>query len=190
MMPERNKKTEYIIRFFFLLLSIASVVAALLVVGNGIGVVVLMILAFFSLLISASYQGTSVELGDYKLDFGDELPDGYNGLIEHASKSSKVTAQRLREVRRHADSGDPFHDLSVIIDSGMNNRNKTAADQLLSALKINISARRYSEKFSDTEMKVVRFQNNKLYVNSSGKSEYLKEGMKFRIYRNTCQISD
>lgn len=189
-MPDWSKSSEYVIRLLFLVLAVASVGSAIFLVGSGTGLVVLIIIGFFSLLITARYQNLRVELGDYVLDFNDNLSEGYDGLIEHTKVSSSLAAQSLQEVRRHARSGDPFHDLSRIIDIGIKNRNKSPPDQLLSNLKVNISSKIYIESFSETDMKVVRLQDYEIYVNSGDKSNFLKTGMKFRIYRKTLQISN
>lgn len=189
-MPDWGKLTDYILRFFFLLLAIAAAAAAIFLVASGIGIVLLMVISFFSLIIAARFNDISIELGDYSLDLGNTTPKGFGGLIQQASKSSKSAARSLEQVKTHSSSGDPFHELSLFIDKGIDNFDRTAADRLLSELKTGISTRRYVDKFEETEMKVVRFEDDILHVKSSGKEEFLKKRMEFRIYRDTVQISN
>jgi len=188
-MPNWEKLLGYFYRTMLFLFAILSAVSAVFLVSSGAGVVVLFIVAFFSLILSIRLDNLRIKIRDYELDLGKNVSEGYDGLIEHTKDASNIAAQSLQKVK-NVSSGDPFHDLSVLIESGIRNRDMTAADQLLNNLKINISSRKYLERFEDTEMKVVRFENNDLYVNSSGKEGYLKRGMRFRVYRDTVQLSD
>lgn len=189
-MPDYGELTNYILRFSFFLLAITAAGAAVFLVASGIGIVLLMIISFFSLIIAARFNDVSIELGDYSLDLGHKAPEGFDGLIEHVSKSSDSAARSLEQIKNRSSSGDPFHELSLFIDKGIDNFDRTAADRLLSELKAGIDTLRYVNEFEETEMKVVRFKNDILYVNSSGKEEFLKKRMKFRIYRETVQISN
>lgn len=189
-MPDWSKLTDYALRFFFLLLAIVAAAAALFLVASGIGIVLLMVIAFFSLIIAARFDDIKIELGDYSLDLGDRTPENFDGLIEHVSKSSDSAARSLERVKSRGSSGDPYHELSLFIDKGIDNFDRTAADLLLSELKTGIATQQYVNEFKETEMKVVRFEGDTLHVKSPGKEEFLKNGMKFRIYRETVQMSN
>ena len=180
---------EYITRFLFLLFAIISILATQIVTG-GAFIIGLLVISFFSLIIFAKFDGIKVTLGKYSLDLSEGLSNGYEGLIEHANEYSTSAAQSLLKIQQYNDSGDPFHDLARIIDNGIEHEEQTGIDKLLNELKTNIATRKYVDEVQDPSMKVVRFQEDDLHVNSSGKEEFLKSGMKFRIYRETTQLSD
>ncbi|MCF2166068.1 hypothetical protein [Halobacterium salinarum] len=177
-------------RILFLLLGISMVYAALVVLGGGSGMVILLVLAFTSFSISAGIDKLNIKFRGHRLGLGEPLSEGYQGLIEHANKSSEGASRSLRKVKRHSDSEDPFHDLSSVIDAGIQERNRTSVASLLEDLNSNIQTKKYIESFEDTGMKVVRFENDELWVNSEGRSTYLKRNMKFRIYREKIETSN
>lgn len=189
-MPDWRVYSDYILRFFFLLLAVISAIAAVLIIASGIGTVLLIVISFFSLLIASKYDNLEINLGDYSLDLGDRLSAGFDGLIEHANKSSNNAAGALGRVKRNSDSGDPFYELSILIDEGFESINQTPIDRLLSNFKISVATRKYVDEFDETKMKVVRFEDNVLHVKSSGKEEFLKSGVKFRIYQETQHVSN
>jgi len=187
-MSRWSSYAEYIIRLVFVLVGVVSLALAILSGGTlALGFIFITVVC---LILAIKYRGLKLTVRGYTLEFGESLPDGFEGLIEHAEKSSKTAAESLREVRMVSNSNDPYHDLSEIIDSGIKTRDQSGADLLISELKTSIQSKNYLEKAEDRQMKVVRFEDDILHVNSGGKEGLLKRGMQFRIYRKTVELAD
>jgi hypothetical protein len=181
---------KYIYQILFILFSVVSAGIGLFVVSDTTLKALFIILTFFSLVLAYNPDNLVVQYRDMHMEWGTTLSEGYDGLIEHANKNSSAAAERMSEVRYRSHSNEPFHELAQVIDTGIEYQDSTLPNMILSNLKLNIESKKYVEYFQDPSMKVVRFEQDRLYVDSSERKEFLKENMVFRIYTERVQLAN
>ncbi|WP_436347681.1 hypothetical protein [Natronorubrum sp. FCH18a] len=194
MIEKVNRENVGNLAGYILLCVVSAVSIALAVTQDYSGNVTLglILAAFLSAILFLEFETLKLKFRDVQMELGSRGRSSehhFREILEIAQNESDRAYALLTQIESESTSIRTFDELSNVIEQGLVLKSSSPFEYVLQVMNEIVSTKKYTSKYDDTEMKVVRFENDTLYVKSEERGPDLKRGMKFEVVRIGTQPS-
>lgn len=121
---------------------------------------------------------------------GTNLESDFEQFAQIAGEGSNELEEHLRRIQSEDRTNQPFTAVANVLRTGIEHHGGFSFSTILEVLENSINAKRYQENIGEKRLKVVRFKDNQIHVNSGEAEEFLKRGLEFTIFVKVARMVD